>query len=285
MRFCVYDIKGNYLGEHNIKTFTTLVRKTQSATKSNNNAITVKEDRLRNAMLGDKGYGYYLGFFVSHRPVKIMSRAEEKAFTDNYINRSYTRLQNFFSAMLEWDEDIFSDVVMYLYEQVLTDRGVNRLEYTIKFKYYMMLKDAGNIKNNENKFIIGDFYIEDEDCNDESFIETTTESATLSHIDRSCNQEVNDIHLIEAIKDRLYSVFKEEDVDMYLDYITKYKNTKGLGIRKMAVDYKVCVTTIVKKTRAITKYLDGNKNNIVDQASDYFYPELDDITLKNIIHD
>lgn len=289
--FKVYKLDGTSLGEHTVESFQELVNSVLDH-KGENDAIKLGGVRLRNALLGDKGYGYCAGYFVAHRSVHIMSLAEQKKFTDDYFKLAYTRLKRYFEQCKEWDEDVYQDVVMYVYEKMNEQRGINNLEQTIKFKYFRTLIDNG--RASARKFIFEDPEVIDDEGTSISYIQQfATESATLDDIENSCLRQVNDMKMADIIKDELYNQFKEGDVDMYLDYVENYRKMRGTrnsgekkGVNGLALKYNgMCKSTIKNRIRDINKFLKDTTEKIMERYNDEQYPDIDNLTLKHIIHD
>jgi hypothetical protein len=289
--FKVYKLDGASLGEHTVESFQELVNSGLDH-KEESDAIKTGGVRLRNALLGDKGYGYCAGYFVAHRNTHIMSLDEQKIFTDDYFKLAYTRLKKYFEQCKEWDEDVYQDVVMYVYEKMNEQRGINNLEQTIKFKYFRTLIDNG--RASARKFIFEDPEVVDDEGTSISYIQQfATESATLDDVENSCLRQVNDMKMSDIIKDELYNQFKESDVDMYLDYVENYRKLRGTrnsgekkGVNGLALKYNgMCKSTIKNRIRDISKFLKETTEKIMERYNDEQYPDIENLTLKHIIFD
>lgn len=283
--FKVYNLDGKALGEHSLESFSSLI---QSDHIEENRTIVVEPSKVKNALLGDKGYGYCYGYFVAYRNVTIMNLAQQKAFTDKWFILGYSRLRKYFLECKEWDEDVYGDVVLYIYDKMSEKRGVNNIEKTFKFQYFITLAAKGRAKAKE--FIFPDYDVADEDDTVVSYIDQfATESATLDGVEDACLHQVNDLKKADIIKDELYSKFPEATVDMYLDYVENFRNTRGKdekrGVEGIAAKYNIGRSTVKNRFREIKNYLKDNLKAINKRFNDEFYPDLDSLDLKHIIYD
>lgn len=281
--FFVYNLEGELLGKTDISSFLTFIEE-----KSNpiaKTCATTLSRRIRTALLGDKGYGYILGYFVSYRKVTILNIEEQKKFTDNYFKLSYNRLMAYFKSTKEWDEDVFSDTLLYIYSKIAAKRGVNNIEKTFKFKYFRTLVDNG--RKRAKAFIFNDFDIVDSEGNSIGFVELSSESATVDSSTDNCLHQVNDLKMADLIKDAIYTSFKKRDADLYLDYIENFKNVRKIGeksgFRGVAEKYAVSVSTAKNKVKMINEFLKAVKDEIVDRYNDAYYPDFDSLTLRHFI--
>lgn len=284
-QFKVYNIDGKFIGNYNLDTFQDLV---QSAHLEEKCTIVVEASKVKNALLGDKGYGYCYGYFVAYRDVVILNQDQQKAFTDRWFTISYERLKKYFLECKEWDEDVFGDVFLYIYDKVMEKRGVNNIEKTFKFQYFITLAAKGRAK--AKAFIFPDYDVADEDNVLVSYIQQfASESATLDELEDACLHQVNDLKKADIIKDELYSNFDKSVVDMYLDYVENFRNLRDKderkGVEGLSIKYRIARTTVKNKIRAIKKFLKDNNKQIMNRFEDEMYPSLDSLTLKHIIND
>jgi hypothetical protein len=285
-KFYVYNKQGEVVGIFTKSSFTDFLN--QSNHKDKLNAITLSNYTLRSALLGDKGYGYCEGFFISYRKVSIMSISQQKSFTNEFFSMSYERLYNFFKQTKEWCEDTLHDVIAYVYDKMNEVRGVNNLEATIKFKYFNSLIDKG--RKVQKRFIFPDPEVIDIDNNKVSYIDQfAVTSATLDEATDSCLNQVNDLKMVEMIKEELYTNFKNKEVDMYLDYIENFRGkrtTDGTGgLKGASKKWNVSVSTLKNKIKQVKEFMSGKLPELLTRFTDESYPSIDNISLKNIIND
>lgn len=285
--FKVYTLDGQSLGDYSIGEFKMLL---DSDHLDKKRTIKVLELRVKNALLGDKGYGYCEGYFVAYRNVTIMTIDQQKTFTDRYFKAAYNRLNRYFRECKEWDEDVFSDCILYIYDKMVEKRGVNNIEKTFKFQYFMTL--VGNGRKKVSDFISPDFDVADEDGINVSYIQQfASVSATLDDIEDSCIKQVNDLKRLDIIKDELYTNFSEKTVDMYLDYIEHFKDTRTKdsngGVSGVAKKYGISKTTVKNKFKTIKDFINNKdtKKIVKERYESVLYPLLDDLTLKHIIEE
>ena len=289
--FKVYSLDGTLVGDHTLSSFNEMLKEKASNSsdhKDKMDAMVVTQARLKSALLGDKGYGYLSGYFVSHRRVKVMTKEEQKKFTDAFMTANYTRLMNMCKRGKEWDEDVFSEVILYIYDKISEVRGVNNIEATVKFKYHSTLVDNG--RKAAKAFIFNDKECFDKDGDPYSMIEIlATESATQDDRAGDCVKQVNEIEMTKIILDELYTNFSEDVVEMYIDYVQNFRNVRvsgaSGGVSGLAVKYGLSVSTVKNKMRDIRNHWKDAIEDIMTAYHDVMYPDLDSITLKHIIHD
>lgn len=285
----VYTVKGEYIGRFDYSSFCDLVQNSFDHI-DNSDAIVVREAKVKKAMLGDKGYGFAYGVFVAPRKVSIMSTEEQLKFSNELLEMRYNSIRKYLKSTKEWCEDTFQEVILYVYDKIQEERGVNHIEDTVKYKYFKTLIDNGRkrIKAALNPFIVSDFDVVDDDSNAVSYIQTfAMESATQDGIEDACLHQVNELKLAEISKEQLYTNFKQKDVDLYLDYIENFKavRKKGemSGLRGAANKHNVSVSTVKNKVKAMTEFLKNKKDDILDEYFTVFYPDIDNLTLQHII--
>ena len=283
--FNVYNIDGEALGEHSLESFSSLI---QSDHIEENRTIVVEPSKVKNALLGDKGYGYCYGYFVAYRNVVIMDKTKQKAFTDKWFILGYSRLRKYFLECKEWDEDVFSDTILYIYDKMNEKRGVNNIEKTFKFQYFTTLTALGRAK--AKQFIFPDYDVAGDEDVDVSYIQQfATESATLDGVEDACLHQVNDLKMADIIKDELYLEFDEKIVNMYLDYVENFRNVRDReekkGVEGIAAKYGIGRSTVKNRFRDIKNFLKDKKKDITKRFNDEMYPNLDSMTLKHIIND
>lgn len=278
--FYVYETDGEELGKFNFKDFVNLINSDNPITEKN---VLVDRMALISALCSDKGYGYYLGYYVSYRKAKIMSKEENV----KYIGESLKYLDPILKDVLKykWDEDVYQDTLLYIINR---ENGVNNLLNSIKSKYHQIYIDKYRREEKRKKtcdiVALDNFLDFSEDRPVESIGKLCIE---MSKEDDICRDEVNNLKALEILKDMLYSRFTSNKINIYFDYINNFRNKKRKGVlmgsRGIAEKYKMSRGAVISLIKNIEQYIQDIKEDFIERFEDVKYPSLDEYTLKNII--
>ena len=267
MKFYVYKTNGDCLGLHTLDSFSTLIEgnvSTQSA---------------RTALLGDKGYGYYKGYFISYLPKGIMTKEESIKFSEKILTSNLKVYLRNVKYKFGWNDLVYSATIEYVINAIRSDRGVNNVEDTFSFKYNMNVRDYYRSEKRRNRIYkreeepLDSLYI-----NDEKIADNVLDSIAATYDDYSYTEDVNVDVMYNAVIEAITEEYDEEAALIWSEYQMNFKSviTKEFGGGISGVARKIGI----KRTRAerifkiVDKWVNANKEEIAESFQHSLY--LDD---------
>lgn len=274
MKIHQYNIDGSYIGEVEVS------------------AKTAKEKQaLKTALSGYKGYGFYEDKFVSKEKVTVMTKEQERKHFDKWINGNEERIRKSIKAKYrEWCEDCWQETLLYVYECMLSPRGVNDPENSMTFKYTRMLIDSGRKRQVKSKTILPDIDIYDSDFDAErSYIDTfAEESATQVGEDR-CTIDVNNEEKFRIVIEKLMQHFDRQQINIWANYYMYFIGVKKVGSSNGYDGTAKLMGVSKSKVRDVVKLIDEKikelkmKEEMLKTFEIEMYRDVEDWGLKELI--